>query len=157
MHTTARISNLFDNDLLMYIARRDFFISREAFNVYTDLTICSIERRFQPYHEDYGIDNQERRIHCCPDYLTVNGAPQLLTHNVVVCQHEVRQLQAQVLDSLVETGMIIHKPSQSRCSHPALQLKGGVKSVDIRPREHDLLISVEAQPSNDPDEFQRVL
>ena len=53
-------------------------------------------------------------------------------HYLVVCQNEVRQLQAQVLETLVETGVIIHKASQ--CSHPAFQLNGGVEDVDIRRR-----------------------
>ncbi len=40
-------------------------------------------------------------------------------------------------EGLVETGVIIHKPSKR--SHPALQLNGGVEGVDIRRREDDLL------------------
>ncbi len=35
---------------------------------------------------------------------------QLLALNVVFRQHEVRQLQAQVLESLVEAGMLLNKP-----------------------------------------------
>ena len=65
---------------------------------------------FQPYHKDYGVDNRERRPHCCTHYLAVNGLSQLFTHDVVVRQHEVCQSQAQVPEGLVEVGMLIHKP-----------------------------------------------
>ena len=44
----ARISNPFGNYLLMYIARRDFFLSGEASRVYTFLTIAVSDRIFLP-------------------------------------------------------------------------------------------------------------
>ena len=72
-------------------------------------------------------------LHGCPDladHLTVNGAPHIRTRYVVVCRYEVLQLQAQVLESLVETGVIIHE--LSKCSNPELQLNGGVEGVDMQ-------------------------
>ena len=58
------------------------------------------------------------------------------------------------LENLVETGVIIHTQSKwlcRKCSHPAIQLNGGVGSVDIYLVEHDLVSNVKAQPSHDLD------
>ena len=76
----------------------------------------------KPFNDDYGIDKIKLCPHGC--HFTVSDAPSIHTRYIVVCQNEVRQLQAQVLKSLVETGVIIHKPS--KCSHPALKLNGEV-------------------------------
>ena len=47
-HNQARIFNPFGNDLLMYIARRDFFLAWEASRVYTFLTIAVSDGIFSP-------------------------------------------------------------------------------------------------------------
>ena len=59
---------------------------------------------------------------------------------MVGCQYKVCQLQNQVLESRVENGVIIYKPSL-KCIHPALQLKGGVEleGIDIYRGEYNLL------------------
>ncbi len=88
----------------------------------------------------YGVDNRKR----CQLLFLLSGSmmhlPALRTQRS--CQHEVHQLQAQVLDSLVEAGMFLHKPLE--CSHPALQLNRWEEGVDSHCREHDLLSRVKS-------------
>ena len=121
--------------------------------IYTDETSCHWLLASQTFHDYYGIDEIKLRPHGC--HFTVNDAPPIHTPYIVVCQNEVRQLQAQALKSLVETGVIIHEPS--KCSHPALKLNGEVKGVNIHWGEHPLLSTVEVQPSHCPGKLQRVL